>query len=101
MTMFLSWRKPPQPGTIPVNILGDSAWPGCLNAEFLAKGRKYALIVDKGFVDQLGQKMSVFIIADVDDKDCVIELPGESMGVGNRVRIGTEEVANWEASTHK
>lgn len=96
MATFLSWRNPPQPGTIEVNILGESAWPGFLNAEFLANGKKYALIVEKGFIDQSGKKMSVFIIADIDETDCVIELPGESIGAGNRVQIGVSEVANWE-----
>lgn len=99
MPTFLSWRNPPQPGTISVNVLGEAAWHGCLNAEFLAKGRKYALIVDEGFVDQLGQKMSVFIIADVDENDCVIELPGESLSAGNRVVISTSEVTDWSPAT--
>ncbi len=98
MQYFLKWKEPPQPGTIGVKVLDLGAPIGYLNAEFVARGQKYIVTVEEDFIDPSRQRMSVFIIADAGDGDSLIELPGESFSIGNRVLISTSDITDWEVA---
>lgn len=90
------WRDTPQPVIIEVKMLGESAWPDKVLAEFHANGQKYALIANADFVDQAGGRMAALIVADVGDEGYLVELPGESPSAGSSVFVRHGDVKAWE-----
>ena len=98
MEKFIEWRDDFELVFFHVNIIGKDELSGEVHAEFEARGQKYVATVKEERIDQPGKRMPAFIIADVEDDDYLVELPGESLSLGSRVQVRAEDIQRTNSS---
>ena len=98
MEKFIEWRDDFELVFFNVDIIGKDELSGELHAEFEARGQKYVATVKEERIDQSGNRMPAFIIADVEDDNYLVELPGESLSLGSRVQVRAEDIQRINSS---
>ena len=101
MRKFIEWRDTFELVFFNVNIIGRDDLSGELHAEFKARGQKYVATVKEERIDQIGKRMPAFIIADVEDGDYLVELPGASLSLGSRVQVTDEDIQRTSDGNHR
>ena len=98
MKKFIEWRDDFELVFFHVNIIGKDELSGEVHAEFKARGQKYVATVKEERIDQPGKRMPALIIADVEDDNYLVELPGESLSLGSRVQVRAEDIQRTNSS---
>ena len=91
-------RETPEPGYIRVNFVGPDLVGDQLLTTFYAKGEQRGAIIENGFIDEKRMLMAVFIVADADNGDYVIQIKGETIAGGDRIQIDPSEVLEYTRS---
>ena len=95
MTFTWKRREVPEPGCIRVDSVEPDLVGNHLLTTFSANGEDRGAIIENGFIDRKRMLMAVFIVADADNGNYVVQIKGETISGGDRLEVRPSEVLEY------
>ena len=95
--MTFTWkpREVPEPGCIRVDSVEPDLVGDQLLTTFRANGENRGAIIENGFIDKKRMLMAVFIVADAENGNYVVQIKGETISGGDRLEAHPSEVLEY------